>query len=98
MIVQRVFHRVKPGRVGEFLDLMKSQSASALTGPTKRTYTAHIGPSGYTVCHELEFADLAELDQVWAAWWADPETPVYMEKFWALVEGGGHNEVWDLQE
>ena len=97
MIVQRVFHEVKAGHLGEFLALMKSQPESVLSRQTYRTYTAHIGPSSHTVCHELEFGDLAELDQVWAAWSADPETPAYMEKYWSLVEGG-HNEVWDLEE
>ena len=95
MIIQRVFHEVKSGRIGEFLALLKSQPESVLSRATKRTYTASIGPPAHTVCHELEFADLAELDRVWAAWWADPKTPAYMAKYWELVEGG-HSEVWEL--
>ena len=97
MIVQRVFHQVKQGHLREFLELMKSQPESVLSFATKRTYTASIGVSSHTVSHELEFEDLAELDQTWDAWWASPETPAYMEKYWGLVEGG-HSEVWNLED
>ena len=97
MIVQRTIHRAKPGHVGDFLELGKSTPNSPLSLATKRTYTASVGVEATTVCHELEFEDLAELDQTWAAWWADPRTPAFMEKYWALVEGG-HNEVWNMEE
>lgn len=97
MIVQRVFNRVKAGRTGEFLALAKSNPDSALSLVTRRTYTPHIGPSVHTICHEAEFESLDEMDKVWATWWADPETPAYMEKFWSLVEDA-YSEVWNLEE
>jgi hypothetical protein len=67
MIVRRTVHRVRPGHVGDFLELGKSTPDSPLAFATKRTYTASVGVEGTTVCHELELEDLTELDQTWAA-------------------------------
>jgi hypothetical protein len=97
VIVQRIFHAVKQGRVDDFLALMKSNPDSVLNLATKRTYTSYIGRFN-TVCHELEFESLDELDKCWAQWWADPETPAYMEKYHELTERGGSSEVWTLEE
>jgi hypothetical protein len=96
MIVQRVFHHVKPGRGGDFLALVASMPASLLRQAAVRTYTASIGRPASTVCHEFEFADLDELDRVWAAWWADPATPNYMAAYWRLVDTQ-YSEVWYLE-
>ena len=96
MIVQRVTVHVKQGRVGEFLALAKSKD-SVLTRATKRTYTPNIAPDNNVVVFEAELEDLAEMDKVWAAWWADPDTPAYMEEWNKLVMGSG-SELWNLEE
>ena len=97
MIVQRVTHHVKQGRQAEFLALGKSKPDSVLSQATTRTYLPNIVPDTSVVVHEAEFEDLAELDKTWAAWWADPDTPAYMEEYNELVESAG-SEVWTLAE
>ena len=97
MIVQRVIHHVKQGRMDEFLALMKSKPDSVLNQATKRTYTSHIVPVMSTVVHEMEYEDLAEMEKTWAAWWADPGTPTYMKEYYKLVKSSG-SEVWNLED
>ena len=97
MIVQRVYTKVKAGKLAEYLELMESRPDMILRRVTKRDYTANIGAPIQTVCHEAEFEDLDAMDKVWAEWWADPETPAYMEKFWAVVDDA-RSEVWNLIE
>ena len=93
MIVQRVTHRVKQGCMDEFLALIKRMQ----TVENKRTYTPNIVPDASVVVNEMEVEDLAELDKAWAAWWADPKTPAYMEEYNKLTEGWG-SEVWNLED
>lgn len=97
MIVHRMTHHVKQGRIGEFLALMKSNPSPVLIQALRRTYTPYKDPAISTVVHELEFEDSDELDKTWKAWWADPDTPAYMEKVNNLVESAS-NEYWTLEE
>ena len=97
MIVQRVTHHLRQGRQAEFLALMKSKPDSILSQVTKRTYLPNIVPDASVVVHEAEFEDLAELDKIWKAWWADADTPAYMEEYHKLVRSAG-SEVWSLAE
>ena len=97
MIVQRVITQVKRGRRADLLALWKSKSESVLSQATKRMYLPNIVPDASVVAAELEFEDLAELEKTWAAWWADPDTPAFMEEYNKLVESVG-SEVWTLAE
>ena len=97
MIVHRITHYVKQGRVPEFLGLMKSNPDSVLTQLLKRTYTPYKDPETSVVVHELEFEEEAELDKTWKAWWTDPETSAFMEEINNLVKRAS-NEYWTLEE
>jgi hypothetical protein len=101
MIVQRVYFRVKPGYLDQFWKLanerMSNQPDAPLWRATKRTYAANIGPSGHSVCYEMEFASFTELEAGWAAWGAEPDLADFLEKWWKLV-ADSHSEVWDLVE
>ena len=95
MFVQRITHYVKLGCHAEFMALMRSKD-SVLTKATKRTYSPFITPDAVVV-HEAEFEDLAELEKTWAAWWAEPDTPAFMEQYNKLVKNNG-SEIWTLED
>jgi hypothetical protein len=46
----------------------------------------------------MEFENVAELDQYWAAWFADPASATFNQELDKLTEPGGANEIWNLAE
>jgi hypothetical protein len=51
-----------------------------------------------TLIIEMEFEDVGELGQYWAAWFADPATTAFQEEFDKLLIPGGTSEIWNLAE
>ena len=93
MIVQRVTHKVKQGCMEELVALGNSFIES--TGRTVRRYTPNVGRFD-TLVGDHEFEGLAEMEKFWAEWHARPDTPAFMEKWFALTETGGTTEIWNL--
>ena len=94
MIVQRITWKVKQGCMQELVALAKSFVESA--GITCRTYTSRIGRHD-TLVGDNEFESLAEMEKFSAEWFARPDTPAFLEKWFALTERGGYTEVWNLE-
>ena len=62
-----------------------------------RIYVPIIG-SGDVVYHEVEFEDFEERQAFWAAFYARPEIPAWVEKWKELIKPGGGNELLRLVE
>ncbi len=92
MVINRRTFIPKRGCGDQLLALFKAERER--TG-NFRILTPIYGPFDVVVC-EFETADQAELDKNWAEWGQDPLSQTFMEKFMALTENGGSNELWEL--
>jgi hypothetical protein len=93
VIVQRQDFRVKPGRVDEALEVL--QDMWKLVDPIPhRIYRRITGPNG--LCQELDFEDFEHRQK----WWADTNSKIapLRDKWYALAETGGSNELLQLVE
>jgi len=61
-----------------------------------RAYRPLVSPFS-TVCMEIEFDSMADYEEVWAAWRADPDTAAFMERWYELTLPGGTNEIWEVR-
>jgi len=94
MIVERSTVKVKQGCMEELVALAKSEGEKE--GWSCRIYSPNKAPRD-TLVVEWEFESLAESEKYWAEWWAKPETAALMEKWYALTERGGNEEIWNLE-
>jgi hypothetical protein len=62
---------------------------------TQRVLIPMVAPFDLLV-YEAEYEDLSEYERLWADWAASPEAASFMEKWNALTEIGGTNELWEL--
>lgn len=97
MIVNRRTFRVKWGRVEEAVALMKAEGKRVGFPHALRLYTNYTGPFS-TIAFEAEFENLEEYERWWAEYFASPEGAAFNGKFLALLEAGGTNEIWNLEE
>jgi hypothetical protein len=98
MIVQRVTHHIKPGRMDEAAELLMAEKAKLghlLTAG--RVYTPNIAAINVLV-NDLVFEGFAELHKFWEDWGSRPETAEFWEKWNDLTDVGGTNEIWNLHE
>jgi hypothetical protein len=64
-----------------------------------RIYSSHpAGAPGYTVVMDIEFENLAALEQWLGEWSAKPDTAEFLSKMEALEELGGDSTIWVLAE
>ena len=86
MIVQRVISKVKPGNRDAYVEMLKA-ARQALDDPNSmRIFTPLIGVPFTTVVYKLTAESVAENQQGWDEWYANPETQGFMEKWFELVE------------
>lgn len=97
MIIERKTYRTKhfsEQAVAEFIRQVWNQiefpHASRISRPI-------VGPYN-VVYHEMEFESIAERQAFWAAFFARPEMPEWMDRWKELVETGGGTELWTLEE
>ncbi|MCE7980079.1 MAG: hypothetical protein DYG89_02710 [Caldilinea sp. CFX5] len=80
---------VKHDYLDEAITMLKEGSV----GFNARVYRSHYGPL-HTVAFEIEFADMAELEARWNAWFVTPEGAAFTKRWHAITEPGGQNEIW----
>jgi hypothetical protein len=98
MIVQRSTWKVKVGCYDKFVELVRAEATKNRDPSYKtRIYTGNIGPFD-AVAVDFEFEDLAALEKFWTEWSTKPETAEFWKKWNELVEAGGGNEVWNVEE
>ena len=97
MIVNRRTFTVKWGRVEEAVALAKTGGERVSPPHALRLYTNNIGPFS-TIAIEVEFKNLEEYERWWAEWFASPENIALNGNLLALLEAGGTNEIWNLEE
>ena len=95
MLVNRRTFVVKRGCMEELVALLVADREQ--TGIAYRLYTPDIGPFD-VIAIEVEFENLEAYEKGWAEWFARPENAAFMEKWYALTESGGNNEIWTLVE
>jgi len=100
MIVQRSTWKVKRGSEQKMIDLLAPylhDPQSAL----KRIYRPYFLGTFGVIVGEFEYQSLAELEEDWAAFFADPETVALAQKWSELVDSDNnddHSEVWRMVE
>jgi hypothetical protein len=80
---------VNRGCMDEAVTMLRQASSDT----NSRIYRAHYGPFD-TIAFEVEFANMAEMEQGWAAWSAKPEGATFMQRWLEITKSGGQNEVW----
>lgn len=96
MLVNRRTFNVKNGRTDEAVTLLKEAIAQFTTYTrTSRIYTPETG-SFDVVAVEWEYENLEEYERRWAEWGATPEAATFLERWYAVTERGGANEIWHL--
>jgi hypothetical protein len=90
MIRQRSIIYAKPGAMDQIVKLLKADRTR--TGANYSIFTASLGERD-RIAVEFEFADLAELEQFWAGYFADPETAAFTQELDKLRQRNV-TEVW----
>jgi hypothetical protein len=97
MIVNRRTFIVKRGHLEEVAALVLAQQEGVDAERAFRLYLPDIGAFD-KIAMEWEFEDLEEYRSSWDEWFSSPEAAAFMEKWNALTETGGTNEIWTLAE
>jgi hypothetical protein len=92
MIVERMTILVKPGCQEAVVKILKEGS-----GDSYRIYTPYISLQDVVIV-EWGYENLQELEAAWDEWFAKYGTPEFFERWYQLVEQGGHREVFRLAE
>ncbi len=93
-VVNRRTFIAKRGHVNEVVDMISNEDAEA---PERvRIYVSHYGRFD-TVAMELEFSSVDEMEQAWTRWYASDHGKEFLERWHAITETGGTNEVWMLK-
>ena len=95
MIVQRMTFHIKAGHTDEALALALTEIKRYDWHRPVRFYVTKTGRFN-TLASENEFESLAEYEQFWNAWFADPAARAFLEKWTQLEEPGGTRELWEL--
>jgi len=95
MIVNRMTHVVKRGRMDEAVALIKELGEKR--GEQGRIFVCQYGATN-RLAIELEAESLAELEKGWTEWLASPEAAPFYEKWYDLTETDVTNEIWRVVE
>ena len=99
MIVWRVTYQAKIGRTRELAELLKSIRSTLPDPSAMRIYASHpAGAPVYNVVADLEFDNVAALEQWLSEWFAKPENVEVFHKMESLQEPGGASTIWALVE
>jgi hypothetical protein len=97
MIANRQTMIVKQGCWDEVVASVVAETCRVSFPHPRRIFTANIGPFDRLV-FEAEFENLAEYEKFWAEYLASPEGAAFTEKLNSMLESGGSNEIWTLEE
>ena len=97
MVVNRFTRIVKNDCMQQAIEVVKAEIQRAGTPHATRVCTAYAGPNNVLII-EFEFEDIAELDQYWTTWFADPASTAFNEALNKLTKAGGANEIWNLHD
>ena len=97
MIVNRRTFVVKAGCWDEAEALAVAETKRESFPHPQRIYSSNISPFDRLV-YEAEFENLAEYEKYLADWFASPEGSAVAEKLNSMLESGGKNEIWTLEE
>ena len=95
MIVQRSTMRVKPGRMKEWVEVIKVNHGKSSKPDNFRLYTSHADPALHV--QDLEFESVAEKDEWWEEWKKTPEHDAIVAAYPACVEEYLGSEIWTLE-
>ena len=97
MIIERRTYRAKSFCEQAAADFVKEVWEQIEFPHTFRIYVPITGPDD-VIYHELEFEDFEERQTFWAAFFARPEMPGWVEKWKELTTSGGGRELLRLVE
>ena len=99
MVMNRRTSIVKRGRMQEAATLLKAlaEKLQSTNPRAYRIYVPEFAPFD-VLCIEVDFDSLAEYQQYWAEYFAQPETTAFLERWYELTDTGGTNELWELVE
>jgi hypothetical protein len=97
MVMNRRTFIVKRGRMQEAATLLKAAAQRSTNARAYRIYVPEFAPFD-VLCIEGDFDSLAEYQQYWAEYFAQPETTAMLERWYDVTETGGTNELWELVE
>ena len=97
MIVERRTYKIKPFCEQATADFVKETQAVFGWPHGQRLYMPISGPSN-VIYHDYEFKDWQEREEFWAAFYALPEMPEWVEKWKTLIESGSSVEFLRLAE
>jgi hypothetical protein len=95
-LVNRRTFVAKRGCLDEVVQLLKAAGEKTNLPHRYRLYVSNLGPFD-TLALEIEVENLAEYERVWTAI-GERIAPEVWEKWSALTETGGANEIWTLAE
>jgi len=96
MLVNRRTFIAKRGCLDEVVQLLKAAGEKIDLPNRYRLCVSNIGPFD-TLALEIEVENLAEYERVWTLI-GERTAPEVWEKWFALTETGGANEIWTLME
>lgn len=95
MIVERRTYKAKYGQNQAAAEFARQAQETLGYSNLKRTYTPISGPNNI-VCQEFEFKDWQEREDYWAAFFALPQIPEWIETWSTMVDPGGTTEFLTL--
>jgi hypothetical protein len=95
MIVHRDTFHIRTGKMMEAVDLVKQALTIAPPPGAVRIYTDFVGQSN-TMAVETEYADLAEFETAYEAWFTNEKLADIGAEFNRIYSGQGHTEIWHV--
>ena len=101
MLAYQIRVKAKQGQTQKLIDLVLSEVAADRKrincDCVFRAYMAEFGQPWDEVVLEWEYENLADYEQRWADWGAQPTTPQYMKKWNELTEPGFVTTMWNMR-
>ena len=97
MYVYRVTRVVKKGHFEGAIALIQAEMERYPAPHGVRMFSGYAAPID-TIMIDFDFKSLDEMEKHWAGWMTDPETAKFYQKFDAVTEASGANEIWNLLE
>ena len=97
MIVQRITYTLKPGRMPQALAMVSAEIERVSPPHAVRVYSPGTG-SWDEITLELEFESVAESDEFWEQYRANPGTSEYLAKFSELTTPPTRGEFRSIME
>lgn len=95
MIAHRITVRYQAGKLPEAIALLQAERERAKFPHAVRMYIAKSEVSDMSI-GEYEFENIAEMEQFWSNWEAQPEAQAFLQQYKQLTEPGTIGEIFDL--